>query len=382
MTKIYKTKKQFSRFSNKFQSTHSMPGGYGVGQPFYEENNLIAIRWQIMNFDVENQTAKNLGFCSALMDYRGIDKIKGFTVLTITHLEADQILQIYFSAYAGEPNHFNLDILQGAIDRVDDVIVVLYENQDIVKTENPIDWIDASCRLSMISHLAFKPNEIELDLDRTFNLLPILCYMSDGGVMTPKKWNQKLLYGNVASYPVCIDKFPPMWWGTPILGGIRIADTSRVRIGAHLSPGTTVMHEGFVNLNAGTLGASMIEGRLSQGVTMDEGSDLGGSFSVAGTLSGGGKKRVNIGKNSLGGANGGTGISLGDRCTIEAGLYVTPGMIITIKHKQFGFDLNSEIKAVQLSGKDDMLFMRNSKTGKVIVKLNENPNKLNSVLHS
>ena len=161
--------------------------------------------------------------------------------------------------------------------------------------------------------------------------------------------------------------------------GVRIAHTARVRLGAYVGEGTTIMHEGFINFNAGARGPNMVEGRISQGVILAEGSDLGGSASTMGTLSGGGEIRISIGKNCLVGANAGTGIPLGDRCTIEAGLYITSGMIISLLDEN-----NQEIKKVkarELAGNSDMLFIRNSQTGQIVCKTNKEAIELNEALH-
>jgi 2,3,4,5-tetrahydropyridine-2-carboxylate N-succinyltransferase len=154
-----------------------------------------------------------------------------------------------------------------------------------------------------------------------------------------------------------VDKFPRMT-DYVIPTGVRIADADRVRLGAHLAEGTTVMHEGFVNFNAGTLGTSMVEGRISAGVVVGDGSDVGGGSSIMGTLSGGGKEVVRVGKGCLIGANAGIGISLGDDCVVEAGLYVTAGVRVTLPDGRV-------VKAGELSGSDGLLFIRNSTTGAV-----------------
>ena len=157
--------------------------------------------------------------------------------------------------------------------------------------------------------------------------------------------------------------------------GVRIADGDRVRLGAHLASGTTVMHEGFVNFNAGTLGASMVEGRISAGVIVGEGSDIGGGASIMGTLSGGGKEVVSIGKNSLLGANSGLGISLGDDCVVEAGIYITAGSKIMLPDGKI-------VKARELSGANNLLFRRNSTTGALeAIQRKGDWGGLNSVLH-
>jgi len=163
---------------------------------------------------------------------------------------------------------------------------------------------------------------------------------------------------------VSIDKFPRLS-DYVLPPGVRIADTSRVRLGAHLAPGTTVMHEGFVNFNAGTLGASMVEGRISQGVVVGDGSDIGGGASIMGTLSGGGTERISIGARALLGANAGVGISIGDDCIVEAGLYVTAGTKVLLTKGTEQRPEPFEVKAVELSGLPNLLFRRNSSTGAV-----------------
>ena len=180
-------------------------------------------------------------------------------------------------------------------------------------------------------------------------------------------------YGQVTVYSV--DKFPRMV-DYIIPSGVRIADADRVRLGAHLASGTTVMHEGFVNFNAGTLGTSMVEGRISAGVVVGDGSDIGGGASIMGTLSGGGKQVISIGEKSLLGANSGLGISLGNNCVVEAGTYVTAAAKVTLPDGQI-------VKAAELSGGDNLLFRRNSQTGALeVVSKTGSWGGLNSILHS
>jgi 2,3,4,5-tetrahydropyridine-2-carboxylate N-succinyltransferase len=172
-----------------------------------------------------------------------------------------------------------------------------------------------------------------------------------------------------------IDKFPRMV-DYVIPAGVRIADASRVRLGAHLADGTTVMHEGFVNYNAGTLGDAMVEGRISAGVVVDTDTDVGGGASIMGTLSGGGKEVIRLGKRCLLGANAGVGISLGDDCTVEAGLYVTAGTLVTLPDGEV-------VKARELSGRDGLLFRRNSRSGAVeALSSSGSWTGLNSALHA
>ena len=180
-----------------------------------------------------------------------------------------------------------------------------------------------------------------------------------------------------------IDKFPRMV-DYVVPTGVRIGDADRVRLGAHLSEGTTVMHAGFVNFNAGTLGVSMVEGRVSQGVVVGNGSDIGGGASIMGTLSGGGKLKNSIGEHSLLGANAGIGISLGDNCVVEAGLYVTAGTKVTIydKAKVAAGEPLETVKGADLSGKDNILFIRNSVSGRIEARYRKTGIELNETLHN
>lgn len=218
----------------------------------------------------------------------------------------------------------------------------------------PASTVDAYLRLHALSHLLVRPNEI--NLDGIFGHLPNVAWTNAGPVhpddaarLLPQLKRHGIQLQGLDKFPRLTDYVLP--------AGVRIADASRVRLGAHLSPGTTVMHEGFVNFNAGTLGSSMIEGRVSQGVVIGDGTDIGGGASIMGTLSGGGTHRVSIGARTLLGANAGIGISLGDDCVVEAGLYVTAGTKVKVG--------DETVKAGELSGRDGILFRRNSLTGAV-----------------
>jgi 2,3,4,5-tetrahydropyridine-2,6-dicarboxylate N-succinyltransferase len=217
---------------------------------------------------------------------------------------------------------------------------------------------DAYLRLHLLSHLLVVPNSI--NLDGLIANLPIVAF-TNRGPMAADAYAARLAelkrHGVVASG---VDKFPRLT-DYVVPKKVRIADTSRVRLGAHLAPGTTVMHEGFVNFNAGTLGTSMVEGRVSQGVVVGDGSDIGGGASIMGTLSGGGKHRVAIGKRALLGANSGIGISIGDDSVVEAGLYVTSGTKVNLIEDSGA----RVVKASELSGVANLLFRRNSQTGAV-----------------
>ena len=217
---------------------------------------------------------------------------------------------------------------------------------------------DAYLRLHLLSHLLVKPNSI--NLEGLIGFMPIVAFTSIGSVSLADLDRLRPVLTKAGVIIHSIDKFPRLVdYVTP--QKVRIADASRVRLGAYLSPGTTIMHEGFVNFNAGTLGASMVEGRISQGVVVGDGSDIGGGASIMGTLSGGGKQVVSIGKRALLGANSGVGISIGNDCVVEAGLYVTAGTKLTL----IADGKEQDLKAAELSGIDNLLFRRNSMTGRV-----------------
>jgi 2,3,4,5-tetrahydropyridine-2-carboxylate N-succinyltransferase len=257
---------------------------------------------------------------------------------------------------------------------------------DIVTVEIDIDappasTSDAYLRLHLLSHLLVRPNRV--NLDGIFGHLPIVAW-TNAGPMLPQDFDRLRPALQRAGIQVSgIDKFPRLLdYVSP--ERVRIADASRVRLGAHLAPGTTVMHEGFVNYNAGTLGASMVEGRISQGVVVGNGSDIGGGASIMGTLSGGGTQRVAIGERALLGANSGIGISIGDDSVVEAGLYVTAGTKVVVVGSAPGADGRPQtVKAVELSGVPNLLFRRNSLTGAVEVLARSGSGiQLNSALHA
>lgn len=223
----------------------------------------------------------------------------------------------------------------------------------------PTDATDSYLRLHLMSHRVMKPRS--MNLDGIFGHLQNVAWTTRGPVAVDAvesvSWN--LLRRGEHLVVHGVDKFPRMT-DYVVPSGVRIADASRVRLGAYLSAGTTVMHEGFCNFNAGTLGASMVEGRISQGVIVGDGSDIGGGASIMGTLSGGGKEMVTIGERCLLGANAGIGISLGDDCIVEAGLYVTAGTVVIDPSGQ-------KVKAKLLSGQSNLLYRRNSISGSVEV---------------
>ena len=302
-----------------------------------------------------------------------------------THRMAPEVIESVLGrcevvAGDGSP-HPNLEVLSG-FTSLESGSGVLPTHRVVVVTfiddlgDAPVDIHDGYLRLHLLSHRLVKPHGC--NLDGLFGLLNNTVWTSAGPC-------------DVASFPVAqrramaagtplvvngVDKFPRML-DYVVPSGVRVADGSRVRLGAHLAEGTTVMHEGFVNFNAGTLGASMVEGRISAGVVVGSDSDLGGGASVMGTLSGGGKEVISVGRDCLLGANSGIGISLGDGCVVEAGLYVTAGTRVTTSEGEV-------VKASELSGASGMLFRRNSTTGAVEVLPREGTwsEGLNEALHA
>jgi len=245
--------------------------------------------------------------------------------------------------------------------------------------EAPESVPEAYLKLHLISHRLVKPHGTVLD--GLFGILPNVAWTNEGAIALEELAQYQLaarLRGDVLEVS-CVDKFPKMT-NYVVPSGVRIAHTARVRLGAYLGEGTTVMHEGFINFNAGTDGPGMIEGRISAGVKVGSGSDLGGGCSTMGTLSGGGNIVLSVGKECLIGANAGIGIPLGDRCTVEAGLFVTSGTKVTMLDAK-GTAVET-IRARELAGKSDLLFRRNSTSGAVECLTNRSAIELNEELHA
>ncbi|MGV3001366.1 2,3,4,5-tetrahydropyridine-2,6-dicarboxylate N-succinyltransferase [Vibrio sp.] len=278
------------------------------------------------------------------------------------------------NAFAANGDIANADFAEKAAQSSQPLVLVVLAND-----EQPSSVAEGFLKLQLISHRLAKPHGIVLD--GIFGLLHNIAWTNQGPIDLPELASRQIearLNGETLTVD-CVDKFPKMV-DYIVPTGIRIADTSRVRLGAHVGEGTTVMHEGFINFNAGTAGVSMVEGRISAGVMVGEGSDIGGGASIMGTLSGGGKVVISIGENSLLGANAGLGFPLGDRCTIESGLYITAGTKVTMLDAS-GNEIEVA-KARDLAGKPDLLFRRNSVTGKIECLTNKSAVELNSELHS
>ncbi|MEG3615648.1 2,3,4,5-tetrahydropyridine-2,6-dicarboxylate N-succinyltransferase [Isoptericola haloaureus] len=283
------------------------------------------------------------------------------------------------------PDDVDVPVDLAALTRRDDARRV---DVSVVRTEidldaPPADTADAYLRLHLISARLVQPHG--LNVEGIFGKLTNVVWTSRGPCAVADFEMTRLRLRAAADAPVTVygvDKFPRMV-DYVVPTGVRIADADRVRLGAHLSEGTTVMHEGFVNFNAGTLGSSMVEGRISAGVVVGDGSDVGGGASIMGTLSGGGKEVISLGERCLLGANAGLGIALGDDCVVEAGLYVTAGTKVTVLDEMGDEGEPRVVKARELSGRDGLLLRRNSRTGAVEALTRQGVGvELNAALHA
>lgn len=289
------------------------------------------------------------------------------------HSQKGEVLDMHFSSIK-----FNGKEIENNLFKLNNDNQKLFEisfNEDTLN--DPIkDIRDAYLKLHLLSHKFVLPNTI--NLEGLFTILPNIVWTNQGPIALEEidaRLNESKFHGNNL-YIRSIDKFP-CFTDYVIPKKVRIADSSRVRLGAYLGEGTTIMHEGFVNFNAGTLGKAMIEGRISSGVVVGNNSDLGGGSSTMGTLSGGNDVKISIGENCLLGANSGIGISLGDNCTVEAGLYITAGTKVSINENN-----NTKlVKASNLSGLSNLLFYRDSTNGMVVAKDNIKVSELNEALH-
>lgn len=280
-------------------------------------------------------------------------KAWGYGVATIAH--NGDLLDVWYSDLALEPLSSKSDLSALLAPDSDRAVTKEIVDIEIDLDSAPTSAADAYLRLHLLSHRLVKPHG--QNLDGVFGLLTNVAWTSAGPCslvnFESTRVRLRAKYGHITVYGV--DKFPRMV-DYVIPDGVRIADADRVRLGAHLAAGTTVMHEGFVNFNAGTLGKSMVEGRISAGVVVGDGSDVGGGASIMGTLSGGGKEVISIGERCLLGANSGLGISLGNDCVIESGTYITSGSKITLPD-------GNVVKARELSGASNLIFRRNSQNG-------------------
>lgn len=378
-----KTKEEFKAFveATEAREGYRRPEAFAIGLQRYSRKSAETLD---MWFPHPNYK-QNYGTAAVLDSVLRKQLGPSEKIFDLTDNSLEEIAE-HFQPFKDEAGHPNIRVLsevrrlcsaENPLNKVTGVLPVVVIIDDL---SAPPTWIgDVYLRLHLLSHRLVKPNE--MNLDGIFKLLPNLAWTSEGPIAISELEDRRIeAWASGRQLTVfSVDKFPRMV-DYVVPSGVRIADADRVRLGAYLGEGTTVMHEGFVNFNAGTEGPdNMVEGRISAGVFVGAASDLGGSASTMGTLSGGGKERVSIGAQCLLGANSGVGIALGDRCTVEAGLYVTAGMQV--------IDLRIPgrprwIRAKALSGASDLLFRRNSRTGKVEVHTNTKPNKPNAVLHT
>jgi 2,3,4,5-tetrahydropyridine-2-carboxylate N-succinyltransferase len=310
-------------------------------------------------------------------DTVGVLVSDGASALGLATFAGDTILDVWYPNPALGPFPHDVPGLDSGIDtdtsrrvEVRSLVTVIENLQD-----PPQNTADAYLRLHLLSHRLVQPRTI--NLEGIFAVLPNLAWTNVGPVPIERVTETQLHLRRKGQHMTIfgVDRFPRMV-DYVVPSGVRIADADRVRLGAHLAAGTVVMHEGYCNFNAGTLGTSMVEGRISAGVLVGDGSDIGGGASIMGTLSGGGKEVVTIGRNTLIGANAGVGLSLGDNCVVEAGLYVTAGSKVTMPD-------GSVAKAVEVSGADNLLFRRNSQSGAIeVVSRTGTWGGLNSALHA
>jgi 2,3,4,5-tetrahydropyridine-2-carboxylate N-succinyltransferase len=302
---------------------------------------------------------------------------EGASAAGIATLAGDRVLDVYYPeprlGVWGEAG--TKAVGRSAYDEVRRVTTQPVETSVATLADPPADAYDAYLRLHLLSHRLIRPHDA--NLDGLFGILSNVAWTSHGPVdpAAVPAVQRRVRAAGEPFQVFSVDKFPRMT-DYVVPSGVRIADADRVRLGAHLADGTTVMHEGFVNFNAGTLGHSMVEGRISAGVVVGDGSDVGGGASIMGTLSGGGTTVISIGERCLLGANSGLGISLGDDCVVEAGLYLTAGARVTLPDGEV-------VKARELSGASGLLFRRNSQSGAIeVVPRSGTWGGLNAALHA
>jgi 2,3,4,5-tetrahydropyridine-2-carboxylate N-succinyltransferase len=332
---------------------------FGVGTQ-NTKNEWLEVYYPQPLFQPEKSLVEKLG---AIVGYEG-----GNAAISLETEQVDALCKVLEAA--------NIDTqLVAPLAQSQQPLVLTFIEEDSALSSTP----EAYLKLHLISLRHVKPHGT--DLSGIFPLLPNVAWTNQGAVdlaELPQRQLDARLKGDLLEVS-SVDKFPKMT-NYVVPAGVRIAHTARVRLGAYVGEGTTVMHEGFINFNAGTEGTSMIEGRISAGVVVGEGSDLGGGCSTMGTLSGGNNVIISVGKNCLLGANAGLGIPLGDRCTIEAGLYITAGSKVNLLDDKN--QLVSTLKASELAGKSDLLFRRNSQTGTIECKANRSAIALNEELHA
>lgn len=348
---MIKSKEEFQKFVYEYWQGKEKPKYWGVVSLFTDEKDEL-IACKVLTLNVE----ANYGALAAIED--GLER--GFS--------PEEIKQEYFS-WLDRNFHENVEALSNKEGKALSVFTL---NEEKLQ-ERPSDLVDVHIRLALLSRRVKKPNEI--NLDGSFGLLPNLVW-TNKGPFTIQDWNKKFVKGETEGIvPLAVDKFPPFFVWNPVPEGVRVANTDMVRAGAHLASGTTVMHYGFVNFNAGTLGASMVEGRISAGTVVDEGTDIGAGAGFLGTLSGGNSIKMKAGKNCLVGAIAEVGVPLGNNCTVAVGTTFSPGTPV------YDLDKQKVIKAIELENEDNLLIWRNALTGRIEVQRKKVEVSLNEELH-
>ena len=345
---VIRTKEEFNAFVERFWQNKAKPEYWGIARA-YADSEGKAIAYKILTLNCK----ENYGALAAVLD--GLDR----------GLALGQIENEYFS-WLDRGFHTNVEAL--SVKDVD--VFVTYETELGIE---PQSLLDVHIRLAILSRRIKKPNEI--NLDEAFKLLPNLVW-TNVRPFTIEDWNKKFVKCETEGITVlAVDKFPPFFLWNPVPSGVRVANADMIRAGAHLAEGTTVMHYGFVNFNAGTLGPSMVEGRISAGTVIDGGTDIGAGGGFLGTLSGGNSIKMKAGKKCLVGAMAEVGVPLGDNCTVATGPWCAPGTPI------YGLDEKCWKKAIDLRDQDNLLIWRNSKNGRIEVQRKKVEVTLNEELH-
>lgn len=374
MGRTINTSDEFKSFVKEVESLdgYRRPLAFGIGiAQLCGRGNILDTFFPFPNF--------NCNFGSAAVFAYVVGHRAGTASYLLEGLDQHRILQHFKPFLDDGKRHGNIDAVRDLFSAREGfqkkhtgrAIVVSFIDEP-EHDPGPKTVSDAYLRLHLLSHRLVQPNGIKLD--GIFGTLPNNVWTNEGPI-SQEDLASRRLEAMMRRHPLHVtgvDKFPRMT-DYVVPEGVRIADASRVRLGAYLGKGTTVMHEGFVNFNAGTLGTSMVEGRISAGVVVGDQTDIGGGASIMGTLSGGGKKKITVGRGCLIGANAGIGISLGDLCVVEAGLYVTAGLLVDYNGAGY--------KAHMLSGRNGLTFRRNSLTGRVEAFDRPNSVTLNEVLH-
>jgi 2,3,4,5-tetrahydropyridine-2-carboxylate N-succinyltransferase len=383
------TKKEFKNSVNIYRKNHKKPYISALAQVYRNTlGDVIAVKYLTINVETQDGTAAVLG-----KYFQGSGK-KAFEQYPISPYQAKDILKRSFGPFIkNKKKHDNIEALKFSEKENIELCVVFVKNKNYLLKKKIANLYDASLRLSLISRRYYKPNT--LNLDGCFGALPNLVW-TNKGVHTIEDWNSNWFSAQLNGEEVlCQDRFAPIYWANPVLPDVRIANTAMVRNGAYLGSGTTVMHYGFVNFNAGSLGASMIEGTIPSGSTVDEGTDVGARAGMLGTLSGGNSTNITIGKNCLLGVDSETGIPLGDNVLVKEGTVFSGGTPICViewkkeRSGKFKVDDNKKpiikkekiVKASTLSNISNVTFRVNSQTGRMEVIPVPNKVQLNELLH-